>query len=222
MTVPQRSLYWFHLCAGVPAKTQTNVRLNGLDYPAVAYSSVNDYPADQLTVDTLQWVRRNTTLTVSTEEPLFSSLNMETAWLGFRLDNLFTPLIAFAAQLTSTKEFHTILIFDRVLVNEGNCYNEQNGVFIVPISGNYFFSVIVSAEAKLMVNRRGQFCVCACDNMRKPQDIVSTRASVMLALNARDSVYILSNRGVSNKDGLRFASYKNTIMLINYCLNGHS
>ena len=120
LKVPQRSLFWFHLCAEVPANTKTNYCLNGFDYPAVVYSFVDRYPADQLTVDTLQWVRSNAILTVSNDEPLFSSFNMETAWLAFRFDNIFNPLVAFAAQLISIKQFNIILIFDRVLVNEGN------------------------------------------------------------------------------------------------------
>ena len=62
LTVPQRSLYWFHLCGGISANTKTNYRLNGLDYPAVVFSSVDRYPADQLTVDTLQWVKPNAIL----------------------------------------------------------------------------------------------------------------------------------------------------------------
>ena len=181
LTISQRSLYWFHFCAGVPANTKTNYRLNGLDYPAVVYSSVNGYPGDQLTVDTLQWIKLNATLAVSNEEPLFSSVNMETALLGFRLDNMFNPLVALAAQLYNTKQFNGPIIFDCVLVNEGNYYNIHTGVFLKPISGIYFFSVTVSGLAHIMFNKiYCKLSVCACNDVSKARNKVSNRGSVIL------------------------------------------
>ena len=203
LTVSQRSLYWFHLCAGVPAKNKTKYSLNGLDYSAFVYSSADNYPADQLTVDTLQWVGPNTILTVSNDEPLFSSLSMETAWLGFRFDNQFYPLVAFAVQLYKTKNFNGKVAFDRVLVNEGMSYNIANSDFVVPVSGIYFFTVIVANHASLIINNKDRkLNVCACSNIRKSGAIRSIRGSVMLTLNATDTVHVASECYESYEGGL--------------------
>ena len=203
LTVSQRSLYWFQLCAGVPAKTKTNYSLNGLYYSAVVYSSADSYPADQLTVDTLQWVGPKTTLTVSNNEPLFSSLSMETAWLGFTFSNQFYPLVAFAVQLYKTQNFYGKVAFDRVLVNEGMSYNIANSDFVVPVSGIYFFTVIVAIHANLMINNKDcKLSVCACSNVRKSGAIRSIRGSVMLTLNATDTVHVASQYSESYEGGL--------------------
>ena len=206
LTVSEKSLYWFHLCAGVPVRTKTNYRLNGLDYPVVVYSSVDHYPAEQLTVDTLQWIKPNTTLSVSNEEPLFSSLNMETAWLGFRLDNLFNPLIVFAARPHNTKLSSENIIFDRIIVNEGNHYDAKDGIFVVPLSGIYFFSVTTSSYtgyAYIMLNHRGyRLGICSCDNIGNSGDKVSIRGSIMLTQNFGDKVHVESKPGSNYEDKL--------------------
>jgi hypothetical protein len=43
-SVPDSGVYWFQLAAGVPANTQTNTRLNGLQYPVAVVSSTTNYP----------------------------------------------------------------------------------------------------------------------------------------------------------------------------------
>ena len=191
----------------MPAKTKTNYHLDGLDFPVVVYSSVDNYPTDQLIVDTLQWMRPNTAVTVSNEETLFSSLNMETAWLGFRLDNLFNPLIAFAARLyNNAKLFSENIIFDRILVNEGNHYDAKDGIFVAPFNGIYFFSVTTSSYigyANIMVNQKDyRFGVCSCDDIGRSGDKVSIRGSIMLTLNAQDKVHVESKPGNNYEDKL--------------------
>ena len=203
----QSSLFWFHLSAGVPAHSKTNYRLIGITYPAVVYSSTTVYNKEQLTVDTLQWVKSNTTLSIYNEQSLFSSKNLETAWLGFRLDNLFTPLVAFGVQLTQPFNFTGSVIFDRVMVNEGNHYNSSNGIFVAPDNGVYFFSLTTTTLLCIVVNKVNvMMCVCLCDNFHNLTDIVSSRGTVMLTLDAKDSVHVESKYNqapiASNQDGL--------------------
>ena len=189
-SVFQRSLYWFQLCVGVPANTFTYNWLNGLDYPAVIYSTATCYPMDRMSIDTIQWIDPAVSLAVSNNQSLFSSSNLETAWLGFRLDNTFSPLIAFDVQLThydSSIENIISINFDRILVNEGNSYYITNNTFVVPLDGCYYFSVITPIAAHITVNNNIVLCVCLCDNAHG-NAIGSARASVMITLNKNDIV----------------------------------
>ena len=189
-SVSQRSLYWFQLCVGVPAYTSTYNQINGLDYPTVIYSIAAVYPMDRLSIDTIQWVSPAVSLTVSNNQALFSSSNLETAWLGFRLDNTFSPLIAFDVQLThydSSIENGIAINFDRVLVNEGNSYYISNNTFVVPLDGSYFFSIITPNGAHITVNSNITLNVCVCDTAHG-NAIGSARASAMMTLNRGDIV----------------------------------
>ena len=192
-SVTQPSLYWFHLSAGVLVASGTNYSLNGLDYSAAVYSSATVYPQDQLTTDTLQWVWPNTILSVSNNQPLFSSSIIETAFLGFRLDNLFYPLVAFGVQLKRGMNSTGIIKFDHILINEGNRYNISEGTFVAPINGIYFFSAITSNYVQIIVKGGLHMAVCLCDSMHSSSDKVSTRGSLMLTLNANDRVQVFLN-----------------------------
>ena len=191
-SVSQPSLYWFHLCVGVPANTTTYNRLNGLSYPTVIYSTAAVYPMDRLCVDTLQWVDPAVPLTVSNNQSLFSSSNLEIAWLGFRLDNTLSPLIAFDVQLTydyatdsSTEDL--VVNFNRVILNLGNSYHISNNTFIVPLSGAYFFSITTPNKIQMTVNNQSMLAVCVCDD-KHGEAIGSGRGSVMVSLNKDDAV----------------------------------
>ena len=206
-SVPVSSLFWFHLSVGVPLKSKTYNHLNGLDYPAVVYSSATVYPQDQLCTDTLQWVRPNVTLSVSNEHSLFSSPNLETSWLGFRLDNLFNPLRAFGVQQTKTSTFVNSVVFDRILVNEGNSYKASDEMFVAPLNGIYFFTVTTSSFLYLVVNKLHiMLTICLCDNVHGSDDIVTSRGSIMLTLNANDIVQVVPHNKlqqiVTNHDGV--------------------
>jgi hypothetical protein len=54
MSVPNSGDYWFQLAAGVPANSQTNTRLNGLQYPVAVVTSTTNYPDDIMVTDTIQ------------------------------------------------------------------------------------------------------------------------------------------------------------------------
>ena len=170
------------------------------------YSSATVYPQDQLSADTLQWVRPNVTLSVSNEYLLFSSSNLETSWLGFRLDNLLNPLVAFGVQLTKTSNFIDSVIFDRILVNEGKSYKTNEGMFVAPLKGIYFFTITTSTYFYLKVNKINiMLSICPCDSIHSLHDVVTSRGSIMLALNANHTVHVVPYDSktaiVTNKDG---------------------
>ena len=206
-SVTQPSLYWFHLSAGVPAGSGTNFSLNGLNYSAVVYSSAVVYPPDQLTTDTLQYVWPNSKISVSNKQQLFSSPNLETAFLGFRLDNMFSPLVAFGVQLTQVVNITGVIKFNRILVNEGNGYNISEGAFITPVTGSYFFSVTIltGTDINIYVNSiaNRKLTVCLCDDAHSSTDQVSSRGAVMLALLVNDKVQVYTSTLISTVyDGL--------------------
>ena len=209
-SVAEQSLYWFHLSAGVPANSGVNYRLNGLNYSAFVYSSVTAYPQDQLTTDTLQMVPANTLLSVSTVQSLYSSTSFyETAWFGFRLDNLFNPLIAFGVQLTQAYTTSSAVIFNRVLVNIGNGYSINDGSFTAPINGVYFFSLTTTSILCIYINNVDlRLCGGLNDNAHTSNDLGSARASIMLTLNANDKVQVIPQSNYlinTNQDG--FANF---------------
>ena len=208
--VSQRSLYWFHLSAGVPANKTTYYRLNGLNYSSFVYSSATAYPQDQLTTDTLQWVPPNVSLWVSSDQTLYSTSNYETAWFGFRLDNLFNPLVAFAVQLTKSYTTASAIKFNHVLVNEGNGYDINDGSFTALINGIYFFSTTTTNNIYITVNEylNVKLYVLLNDNAHTSSDLVSVRGSILLTLKVNDKVQVIPSAKEfirTNQDG--FANF---------------
>lgn len=84
------------------------------------------------------------------------------------------------------------IVFDRVLLNLGNCYHEQHGVFIAPVQGLYLFSVSILShshtdqiDVQLVKDGIGLGRVYAYDQVRRSQGSVT----VVAQLNAQDEVW---------------------------------
>jgi hypothetical protein len=86
-SVPDSGVYWFQLAAGVPANTQTNIRIEGLLYPVAMVTSTNNFPDDIIVTDTIQYVNTSTQLTVSNTYSMFGTKNgvMGTSVLGYAI-----------------------------------------------------------------------------------------------------------------------------------------
>jgi hypothetical protein len=101
-------------------------------------------PDDRVTADTLQWVQPLTPMSVSNQEALFSSSSLqETAWLGFRLDGKFDPLVAFFAQTVFGSQNNAVLstiFYATNPVNEGGAWNSTTSIFTAPTTGVYVFA----------------------------------------------------------------------------------
>ena len=159
-----------------------------------------------MVTDTLQWINQDMTITLSNKEILYSSLNMETSLLGFRLDNLFRPLIAFALQYTDSTDYG-IIPFNRVLVTEGISWDASLSSLIIPLNGNYFISFATTSMIHLMVNDAKRAIACMCDTnsdgTSAHNGIQVGRGSVMLSLTVGDEVKFMSGIVTeSNSDGL--------------------
>uniref|UniRef100_A0A8C4RVZ5 Elastin microfibril interfacer 1b n=1 Tax=Erpetoichthys calabaricus TaxID=27687 RepID=A0A8C4RVZ5_ERPCA len=63
---------------------------------------------------------------------------------GPRGTNADIPKIAFSAALQNDQMATGTVIFDKVLVNDGNFYDDSTGIFTAPVSGRYFFSAILT------------------------------------------------------------------------------
>ena len=186
----ETSLYWFHLTAGVPSQTSAFYKLNGLKFSTAVYSKFTVFSQDCLTVDTLQWVSSSMSLSASTDQPLYSSLLLDTSVLGFRIDKLFSPLIAFAVQPTiGSIQFddNYSIKFNRLLVNEGQGFQISNNTFVAPENGAYFFTFSSPGKVILVTNNIPKIMICNCaDVPNKAESVV--RGSVMLNLNKNDVV----------------------------------
>ncbi|XP_065258191.1 EMILIN-1 [Emys orbicularis] len=56
------------------------------------------------------------------------------------------PRIAFSAALTSRHEEPGTIPFDRLLVNDGDAYDPDTGIFTVPVAGRYFVSAVLTGH----------------------------------------------------------------------------
>ncbi|XP_052001127.1 EMILIN-1-like [Xyrauchen texanus] len=56
------------------------------------------------------------------------------------------PRLSFSATLTNPMVTSGTIIFDNTLVNEGDRYNPQTGIFTAPLDGRYFFSAILTGH----------------------------------------------------------------------------
>jgi hypothetical protein len=211
-SVPDSGVYWFQLAAGVPANTQTNTRLNGLQYPVAVVTSTTNYPDDVMVTDTIQYVNTSTQLSVSNAYSALGNKNgvMGTSVLGYRLDNIMSTQVYFSVQCTATSiAANTKITFDRVLINVGNAWSTVNNTFRAPYDGNYFLSYATGAPTGsatmaiyLMLNGTEVGGTYVEDNLHK--HYIISRGATMLQLSANDVVtYQSFNTGnYGSTDGL--------------------
>ena len=197
VTVFQTGLYWFHFSAGIPNATRTSVRLNGATNKAGIFKNNTAFTNDQSTVDNLQWVLGPSELSLSTDYNLDSGEYQQTAWLGFRLDTIMSPLVAFFVARESPMESqtlpnNTLLNYDKVLVNEGNAWKSLNNTFIAPLAGVYIFSYTTpnnnskQCKISIFINSFESFQACLCERIH--DSVEFSRALAVVSLQANDIV----------------------------------
>ena len=79
-------------------------------------------------------IEPTTQLEMSTLFSIYSAF-----WSGFRLDTLFCPLIAFNVARTTSLTVTGQIIYDLILVNEGQGWQANSSSFIAPLDGLYVF-----------------------------------------------------------------------------------
>ena len=165
--------------------------------PAIVYKNNSAYSFDQSTFDILQWVKSQSQLFVSTDYDVFSSSSHETAWFGFRIDSIMSPLVAFVAARNSTQlPLESLseekIVYDIELINEEFAWRKNESKFIAPIDGVYIFSHNTPAKSfqefswHLMVNYEGTHHMCLCET--EHNGIESIGGSVAVTLQSDDVV----------------------------------
>ena len=216
LTFIQSGLYWFHLSAGIPAQTTAHCIINGLNNTVGIIKSNTAYLNDQVTTDGLSWVARGQSLSVVTSNDLFSSSTGETAWLWFKLDTIMQTLVAFYVVKTSATSLLTegiYMAYDKVIVNEGNGWNENSNKFFAPASGYYFISFSISTTSgersylKLVSDSTPDVIQMNCIYENSAHNGVEiARSAVMIHLNVNDT--LASVVGVSfSYAGSQLSSY---------------
>ena len=215
LTIPDSSaLYWMHIGVEVPAGTQAHIQIAGTSMSIwKTYSALNGI--DTMTSDGFVQASPGTKLTLITEYATSSSQFNQTYWMGFRLDNYFSPLVAFSVALSKSYGIvGNAIPFDIVLLNAGNKWYSSTSEFIPPQSGIYFFRFSVGvihgpgsyAETyNVGVQINGEYpCVLqtgiaafVTENTISPSatfDIVGRTCLLELDTNDRVSVYLIDTR----------------------------
>ena len=96
-------------------------------------------------------------------------------------------------------DYDSLITYDRLVVNEGNGMNIQNGIFKAPIGGVYFFTFMATSGADnyrgpaVSVRKNGVTQVVIVDGSGDPY--VSLSGSWMLVLKENDEVYMNVDAG---------------------------
>ncbi|XP_063446080.1 heavy metal-binding protein HIP-like [Mytilus trossulus] len=105
--------------------------------------------------------------------------------------------ISFSAKLgTSIADISpwNTVVFDKVITNNGNCYNTVNGIFTAPIAGTYYFSSTIltkknsTVQMSLRVNEKDAMFIFACATNLT---FSSATNSIIVKLNKDDKVKII-------------------------------
>ena len=129
-----QSLYWMHIAADVPSSVQAIIKLS--DISMTVYSTISVYAVTiTMAMSGVIKVMPSTSLNL-----IASTSTSATYWAAFRIDNLFYPLVAFRVVRTSSITAQGQILFNTVLVNEGNAWNASAHKFIVPYDGIYLLS----------------------------------------------------------------------------------
>ncbi|XP_066059103.1 complement C1q subcomponent subunit A [Chamaea fasciata] len=111
---------------------------------------------------------------------------------------------AFSASRLSPPRSGTTVVFDRVITNQENSYNAQNGKFTCKIPGLYYFTfqVVSSGDLCLAITKNGLRVVSFCDNNSQGILQVNSGSSVLsLALGDQVSLTTDPSQGSSIYSG---------------------
>jgi hypothetical protein len=146
-----RCLYWMHIGVEVPANTQAYARLStDTNFNCFINKTGIDRNQETISRSGLVLLEPGTHLSVISRYPVASAY-----WSGFLLNNLMNPLVAFFVSRSTTPTDHisTIdpqhIIYNTVIVNEGNGWDAENSQFRAPHTGIYLFSVSVAETGNM-------------------------------------------------------------------------
>ena len=128
------SLYWMHIAVDVPPYTPTHVRISDASLSIFA-NQTNTNVTVTLAMNGIIGIQPGSTIKLIT-----ASSSLATYWTGFRINNLFSPVVAFRVVRNTPLTALVQITFDVVLVNEGNAWDASVNKFIAPHDGVYLFS----------------------------------------------------------------------------------
>lgn len=111
------------------------------------------------------------------------------------------------------------IVFDHVMMNLGNCYHSNHGVFIAPRTGLYMFSVSISSENKVNVHNVDTAIVkndaILANTMSRGTDGTADQGSVtvLVMLEEGDEVWVKNTEDrVSAIRGWGFSSFTGVLL----------
>ena len=120
--------------------------------------------------------------------------------------------VAFFATLTNHQTHvgvHQTILFDHVVTNIGNAYNNHLGSFIAPVSGTYVFSISILTWAKdsaYYISKNGNaVSYIYCDAIQSGYD--SSSQTVILSLNQHDDITIRNRDADDQTHGSHFSTF---------------
>ena len=128
------SIYWLHFGADVPARTMANITL---------VRSVMNILKTYTDLTMTDSIAREGIVSFQPNDIIYITslyVTQRIYWSGFRLDNYFSPVVAFYVARTSPISSLGYFSYDRTLVNEGKGWNSTTNRFVAPYSGIYFFT----------------------------------------------------------------------------------
>jgi hypothetical protein len=130
-----------HIATDVPAYTMANMTVPGTSLRIVkSYTTIND--TDTMSCDAVVAANPGTVFRVSTGYASSSSVFDIPTWVAFRLDNYFSPLVAFSVACSSRiggESLNIAVPFDIEFVDTANAWSSTTKQFTAPQTGIYVF-----------------------------------------------------------------------------------
>ena len=205
-TARSSGFYFFHMSAGVPAYQRVNLALhNASSIPNLILTHTTLDGELVMSRDDIQYVSENQSVYLSSDYPLYSDSLLQTSWSGLRLNEFMSPLVLFRAARTSSYEIvDSNILYDKLLINVGQVWDQCNNQLVVRQAGIYFLSWSTASVpdsihiSELQLNGISVVRLPINNGYYSGSDTASQ--SVLLALNAGDLVTIFLHNGSAYSD----------------------
>ena len=218
-STPQHGLYWFHLRAWSNENSMVDYSMKGINgMPSIGVLRTQPKTGtDAPSRDDLRWLIKRTALYItSPTTPIGDTyVNAMSTWIGFKIDDLMDPLIAFNVyqdQTIMTPSSPLPVPFTNIVLNEGNGWNSSSYKFVVPVTGVYIFSYSTASTAgvpslfNLVIDNNILYNAEISDTAHP--GIVSSSRSVPVSVIQGQSVWITGNGKQSYGNQYQLSSFK--------------
>lgn len=147
---PVTGYYWLHMSVAIPAYvSKANVTLQGTNRIINIYKNYTSAPDGPVTTsrDAIIYLTNGTTVSMSSQYPLYSDSLLQTSFGGFLLDSIMSKVVTFAFGLSasfvcSSSPCTANIPFDVIYIDSNNGWNTTNKTYIVPVTGIYAISLV--------------------------------------------------------------------------------